>query len=378
MGSEGMIGALKRAYANFRGFDLDGSTVPPMDGPLRANSALDQAPVAIVLPEVDNVVVSGTTLFCSAKNELLTLKMDSGKGEAQLAIASRVAFDHPVSSLAASPDGSLAVALDGKGILLKGGAYDGARIEGPAAARFESLTAMAFSGPDVLLLCNGSRDHRAAEWKRDLMSCGATGSLWKVDLSKSATATQLAGGLAFPSGIAANAGRAVFSEAWRHRIRSIDLASGALSVAQASLPAYPGRIVPAKDGGYWLALFAPRNPLVEFVLKEEVYRRRMVDTIDPDYWIAPSLVTGRSFLEPIQGGARKKLNILKPWAPTWSWGLLARTDDKLRLLSSLHSRADGHVHGVTSVCERDGLLFVAAKGSGVIVAVDVAGADQPA
>ena len=34
--------------------------------------------------------------------------------------------------------------------------------------------------------------------------------------------------------------------------------------------------------------------------------------------IAPALATGKSFLEPIQGGARKKLNMLKPWSPTWS------------------------------------------------------------
>ena len=35
------------------------------------------------------------------------------------------------------------------------------------------------------------------------------------------------------------------------------------------LPAYPGRIAPARDGGFWLALFAPRNQLVEFVLRED-------------------------------------------------------------------------------------------------------------
>ncbi|RUY75212.1 strictosidine synthase, partial [Mesorhizobium sp. M7A.F.Ca.CA.001.09.2.1] len=52
-----MIGAIKQAWANFRGFDLTGSTVPPMDGPLRPNSKLDAAPVLLDLADVDNLVV---------------------------------------------------------------------------------------------------------------------------------------------------------------------------------------------------------------------------------------------------------------------------------------------------------------------------------
>ena len=84
------------------------------------------------------------------------------------------------------------------------------------------------------------------------------------------------------------------------------------------------------DGGFWLALFAPRNQLVEFVLREDKYRRRMIDGVDPAYWIAPALASGESFLEPIQGGARKKLNRLKPWSPSWSYGLVARCDAAMR------------------------------------------------
>jgi hypothetical protein len=94
--------------------------------------------------------------------------------------------------------------------------------------------------------------------------------------------------------------------------------------------------------------------------------------MDPNYWIAPSLSSGASFLEPIQGGARKKLNMLKPWSPSWSYGLLARCDAAMRPVRSLHSRADGAIHGVTSCCEFDGTLYVAAKGTGRIVAIDLA------
>jgi hypothetical protein len=37
---------------------------------------------------------------------------------------------------------------------------------------------------------------------------------------------------------------------------------------------------------------------------------------------------------------------------------------------SLHSRADGDVHGVTSMCEAGGRLLVGARGSGKIVAIE--------
>ena len=53
-------------------------------------------------------------------------------------------------------------------------------------------------------------------------------------------------------------------------------------------PAYPGRIAPAADG-YWLALFAPRSQLVEFVLREPAYRKRMMAEVPQPFWIAPTL-----------------------------------------------------------------------------------------
>jgi hypothetical protein len=39
----------------------------------------------------------------------------------------------------------------------------------------------------------------------------------------------------------------------------------------------------------------------------------MIDDIDPDHWVAPSLRSGRSPLEPTQQGGVKQLGVLKPW-----------------------------------------------------------------
>jgi len=58
--------------------------------------------------------------------------------------------------------------------------------------------------------------------------------------------------------------------------------------------------------------------------------------------------------------------MLKPWSPSWSYGLVARLDHAYRPNASLHSRANGRRHGVTSCLAIDGRLFFSAKGDGVV------------
>ena len=270
-----------------------------------------------------------------------------------------------LTSLAALPAG-------GKGpasvTLSVGGKHDGRKITQADGTKLTWVTAIAFAGPDTLVVANGSDRAKSADWKRDLMAKGASGSVWRIGLA-SGTATRIGQGLAFPAGLAISGSDILVAEAWRHRVVAFAGPDAPPRALLEDLPAYPGRILPASGGGFWLSLFAPRNALVEFVLTEDTYRNEMMATIDPAYWIAPALRSGRSFLEPIQGGARKKLNMLKPWSPSWSYGLVARCDSRMHPLGSSHSRADGRVHGVTAIAERDGTLFVAARGSGVIVAL---------
>jgi hypothetical protein len=366
-----LITTLRRAYAAFRGFDDETGSVPMMDGPLRPNALLDAAPVALMLHDVDNLTPWRDGLLCSSGREIVHLARASG----QLAISGQRAFEAPVSFIASEPGGALAVGLDGKGVLVVEGPHAGRTIAQVGGRPLLCPTTALFLTPDELIIANGAADHPAAEWKRDLMERGATGSVWSVDLRHQNTEPELlASGLAFPSGLAVASDKKLYvSEAWLHRIVALDgRAAATPNVLLRDLPAYPGRITSAPDGGFWLSLFAPRNQLVEFVLRENAYRRRMIDNIDPAYWIAPALSSGASFLEPIQGGARKKLNMLKPWSPSWSYGLVARCNSRMRPFASLHSRADGAVHGVTSCCEADGVLYAAAKGSGRIVAVDPA------
>ena len=143
-----------------------------------------------------------------------------------------------------------------------------------------------------------------------------------------------------------------------------------------NLPVYPSRLSPAAGGGYWLTAFVARSQLVEFVLREPAYRRRMMAEIDPEYWIAPRLRSGLSFKEPMQGAHIKTMGVVKPWAPPRSYGLVIRLDASGAPLYSLHSRVDGDNHGVVAAVECDGDLYHDRQGPGPDLALPVAPLDR--
>ena len=90
----------------------------------------------------------------------------------------------------------------------------------------------------------------------------------------------------------------------------------------------------------------------------------MMAEIDPEYWIAPKLKSGQSFLEPMQGAHIKTMGVIKPWAPPRSYGLVIRLNADAVPLYALHSRVDGVNHGIVAAVEMDGALYAIAKGSG--------------
>jgi hypothetical protein len=104
-----MIAALKRAYAAFRGFDDGTGSVPMMDGPLRPNASLDAAPVALSLPDVDNLTRYRGDLVCSSGQELLRFLPETG----DLRISDRRAFDQALSLSPRGPGTVLRLASTG-------------------------------------------------------------------------------------------------------------------------------------------------------------------------------------------------------------------------------------------------------------------------
>jgi hypothetical protein len=281
-----------------------------------------------------------------------------------------------VTALAASQAEVLAAGIDGIGIRIIGGHRDGALVASLGRQPASCITALAFQGEDVLFACVGSAHNGAHDWQRDLMETRASGSVWRVNLGSGA-ATCLADGLAFPNGIAVRGDSFIVSESWRHRLLHLDAGgrSKRPDIVLDDLPAYPGRLSEGAGGGAWLALFAPRSQLIEFVLRERAYCARMMREVPKSLWIAPTLRSGVSFKEPMQGGAVKVHGIFKPWAPTRSYGLAVRLDAEFAPASSFHSRADGIRHGVVSVCEWGDEVIVASRGDGVICGLPNPGTD---
>ena len=120
-------------------------------------------------------------------------------------------------------------------------------------------------------------------------------------------------------------------------------------------------------------MFAPRNRLVEFVLGENDYREEMLRTLTPLEWVCPAWATLHHPDEQVQGGMVKQLGVTKPWASSRSFGLVYRVDADEEIVESLHSRADGTRHGVTSVHARGDDLIVVAAGSGEVLLASGAG-----
>ena len=284
-------------------------------------------------------------------------------------------FDRPVTALCCLPGGALAVALDGSEVRILGGAYDGRRWQQAGGAPLTAVNALA-PGADgrSLLATDGSRVQPYERWCHDLMGQGRSGRLIAFDLGQGGERV-IAGGLAYAFGVAA-AGTAVWvSESWRHRLVAFD-GKGAGRPVLEGLPAYPSRIAPAEGGGYWLTAFIARTQLVEFVLREPAYCRRMMREVDPRYWVAPRLSSGHTFLEPMQGAHIKTMGILKPWAPPRSYGLVIRLTPEGLPRYSLHSRVDGSHHGVVAAVECRGELYVLAKGCRKLLRLSVAAIEQ--
>jgi hypothetical protein len=329
-------------------------TIPPLDGAFRPNMVLDEADACLAVPAPDNLCAAGARIFFSSGNELCEM---TARGE----FSGLVTFEAPLSAIAVSARGRVAIALDNGRLSI-----DQEDISLPADLR--CLTALCFGDEGTLYLCNGSDRHKPSDWVVDLIEGNASGSVWQIDLT-TGNAEALATGLGFPQGLLPiDDNRALLvTESWRHRLLRVPLDGAKSTTVLEKLPGYPARLTAAKSGGAWLSLFAPRNRLVEFVLQEPAYRRDMLQSVPRAYWIAPGLSSGSSFLEPLQCGGIKTMGIHKPWAPSRSYGLVARLDSAWRPIASYHSRSNGYRHGITSLVELGDRLLVGSKGGDVIL-----------
>ncbi|MGO9768330.1 MAG: hypothetical protein ACLPSW_02035 [Roseiarcus sp.] len=322
--------------------------VPILDGSFKPNTLLDQADVVGTFESPSDLATDGKELFLADGNAVRRLSGDAWRDF--------LTAEGPMTALACF-DGGIAMAIDGKEVRIAGGRFDGKRWSAVNGAPFVSINAIASDG-ERLYVSDGSLTNAVDDWAHDLMNHGCTGRVIVLD-PNTGSARILTNGLRYAFGAMPIGEKVWISETWRHRIRSVGQRN---EMVLDHLPAYPGRMAPASDGGVWLCLFARRTQLVEFVLREAVFRRRMMKEIEPEHWIAPAFRSGDSGREPVQAGGIRSMGVLKPWAPPRSYGLVVRIDANGIPVYSIHSRVGAENHGIVAVAELGTDLFVLAKG----------------
>lgn len=362
MGETRVIGAIQEFANRFLGRGEATIAVPPFDGALKPNQALEGAQTLLELAAPEDLATDGENVYIADGARLLRL---DGAAATELRV-----FEAPITALCARPDGALALALGGREVRIYPSPQAGEPSAVFAGANMNAVNALSALPDGGLIATDGSATRGVDDWARDLMEIGRSGRVLRLD-PKTRTARVIASGLGYAFGACASSGSLLVSESWRHRLLSIE-PDGSTRVVLRHLPVYPSRLSPASSGGYWLTAFAARTLLVEFVLREPAYRRRMMAEIEPEFWIAPRLRSGQSFKEPMQGAHLKTMGVIKPWAPPRSYGLVVRLSAAGEPIYSLHSRVDGVNHGVVSAVEVNGDLIMIAKGPGRVLKLPVA------
>jgi hypothetical protein len=349
------------------------NAIPSMDGALSPNERLDGfLPIGEPLPGADDVVAGRESeIYVSAGNQVLRLSGDKFGRRDTVAT-----FDGAAGGLALHPDGRLLVCVAGRGLA----AIDLTRLqpqwlEAVDGQALTGLTGVVAAADGAIFMVEGSTGRKPDDWCRDLLEKSHRGRLVRCEANLSGAAVLLKD-MYYPYGVALSADQQHlwWTESWIHRVSRAAIAGNGIAAPEPvlrNMPGYPARLHPDSAGGFYLGLFGLRTHLIEFVLKEDDFRREMLATIPPNHWIAPALSSGDDCLEPMQIGSVKALGIQKPWAPPRSYGLLAHIDEQGDVIESFHSRVGGRYHGITAACETSQGVVVVSKGSGYALLLEM-------
>lgn len=321
-----------------------------LEGLLGPNGRLDDAAALRVdSPDALCVIADGRLLFSSGAR---VLALHAWGGVPQ----TWATFTVPVTALAHDSGGLVAVGLAGGRVAVldaSGRAVDGWSLP---AGRVASVVDCLFQSDDELLLVDcgyGVDDDVLAQaaWDGE-----ARGQL--VALHRSGEMRVLTAGLHCPMGVSLDPqGRVLVSLLER---ASIVDTSG--KVRQAGYPGYLGRLRRTATG-YALACLSRRDPLIEFLKTEHAFVAEMKAMIAPRHWIAPRANPEFTHDVPIELGATRLYGEVKPWAPSFSYGLLIEMDGNLMPIGSAQSRANGRRHAICDVAVWNGDLVVASRAS---------------
>ncbi len=328
--------------------------IPPLEAGLRPNTELDAAPVLATFEDRSPDDVAPWDSGHLVSHGAHVTRVTAG-GTTMIAT-----LPGKVTALAATTGGVLA-AVDGHGISHV--AYDGTVTSRWTDDRVRHhVTALAATGDDSAYVCIGSTSQAA--WEQALVRKADDGQLIEV---AGDTVRVVDEGLAWPSGVLPGGDGLLLSLSQAHRVE-LRPGSGARSGAKTvlkNLPGYPGRL--ARSGGQ-VAMVMPymRNRAVELVLRDEDLRTDMLE-LDPDSWLIPRLGVTFEHRIPLQVGQIRVLGEIKPWAPPRTYGLALAFTDKGLVTESVHSRADGSVHGITGITATGRQIALVSNGSGRVV-----------
>ncbi len=331
-----------------------------LEGALGPNNRLEDARgIRVGTPDALCVGADGR-LFFSAGRSVLCL----GKwGEPPQSFAE---FDQPVTALCGSPGGLIAVGTLGGGIRVCDGSGRAQKGWTAPSGLTAVVDALFLSEQELAVVDHGYRAEApllsVAPWDD-----AARGRL--VAVRSEGELRVLAGGLCCPMGVARDQrGELIVTEFERARI--VD-ASG--KVRQAGYPGYLGRLRNTATG-YIMTCLSRRDPLIEFLKTERNFVDAMKTTIPSQYWIAPRVNPEFSHDFPIELGATRLFGEIKPWAPSFSYGLVIELSGALLPVGSAHSRADGRRHAISDALVWNGDLIAVSKASGELLNLGCAGA----
>ena len=323
-----------------------------LEGVLGPNSRLDEADaMPAEQPDALAVTADGQLLFSSGHSVYALSRW----GEAPKPWGR---FEQPVTALATSPAGPVAAGLSGGGIRVR--ALSGQPAGWTVSTSTRSVADLLFLSDTELAVV----DHGYAS-DQDVLSLAP----WDDTRNGSVMAVNQAGDTRLlardqhcPMGLCRDESEnLIVTELEAARV--IDLGG---KVRRSGFPGYLGRIRKIA-GGYLLACLSRRDPLIEFLKTETEFVAEMKATIDPRHWIAPRATPDFSHDFPIELGAARLFGEIKPWAPSFSYGLLIMLDENLMPTGSAQSRANGRRHAISDATVWNGDIIAVSKASGEIL-----------
>ncbi len=327
-----------------------------LEGMLGPNGRLDEARgIKVGTPDALCVAADGRLLFSDGQR-VMTLEAWGGQPE------HFASFDAPVTALCQDAGGHVAVGLAGGTLAVLDEA--GRRTESWSlpAGQVASIVDCAFTSDGHLLLVDCGYQSSENLLAMAAWDAEARGRL--LALSRTGELRVVASGLHCPMGVCLDPDGTPLV-ALLEMAMIVD-ADG--KPRQAGYPGYLGRIR-RKGAGYVVACWSRRDPLIEVLKTEQAFVEKMKATIEPRHWIGPRIKPEFSHDFPIELGATRLFGEVKPWAPSFSYGLVIETDETLMPIESMQSRANGHRHGICDVAVWNGDLIAVSKGSGEILSL---------